>query len=56
MEQMASYLEDAVGTSVTQLAEQLGEELERRGRNAGEEPALPRAQPDGPLAGLSPGS
>jgi uncharacterized protein YndB with AHSA1/START domain len=56
MEQMASYLEDAVGTSVTQLAEQLGEELERRGRNAGEEPALPRAQPDGPLAGLSQGS
>lgn len=56
MEQMASWLEDAMRTSATHLTEQLDEELERRGRDATEEPALPRAQPDGPLAGPSSGS
>ena len=56
MEQMASRLEESLQASATQLTEQLGEELERRGRDATEEPALPQAQPDGPLAGLSPGS
>jgi hypothetical protein len=56
MEQMASWLEDAMRTSATRLIEQLDEELERRGRDATEEPGLPRAQPDGPLAGQSPGS
>jgi uncharacterized protein YndB with AHSA1/START domain len=53
MEQMASWLEGALQTSATHLTEQLAEELERRGRDATEEPAPPRAQKDGPLAGLS---
>jgi hypothetical protein len=56
MEQMASWLEDAMRTSATRLTEQLDEELERRGQDATEEPALPRTQPDGPLAGQSPDS
>jgi Polyketide cyclase / dehydrase and lipid transport len=53
MDQMASWLEEAVRTSTTRLTEQLDEELERRGRDATQEPALPRARPDGPVAGLS---
>jgi hypothetical protein len=56
MEQMASWLEESLQASATRLTEQLGEELGRRGRDTTEEPALPQAQPDGPLAGLSPGS
>lgn len=51
--QMASWLQDVMRTSATRLTEQLDEELERRGRDAAEEPALPPAHPDGPLAGLS---
>jgi hypothetical protein len=52
MEQMASWLEEGLRTSATRLTEQLDSELERRGRDAAEEPALPRARPDGPVAGL----
>jgi Protein of unknown function (DUF2652)/Polyketide cyclase / dehydrase and lipid transport len=55
MEQMASWMEQALRTSATRLTEQLAEELERRRRDATDEPALPRARPDGPLAGLSQG-
>jgi Polyketide cyclase / dehydrase and lipid transport len=53
MDQLASWMEEAVRTSTIRLAEQLDEELERRGPDATEEPALPRARPDGPVAGLS---
>ena len=49
MEQIAS----SMGEALIRLIEQLGEELERRGRDATQEPALPRARPDGPVAGLS---
>jgi hypothetical protein len=49
MEQIASSMEEAL----ILLIEQLDEELERRGRDATQEPALPRARPDGPVAGLS---
>jgi Protein of unknown function (DUF2652)/Polyketide cyclase / dehydrase and lipid transport len=49
MEQIASSMEEAL----ILLIEQLDEELERRGRDATQEPALPRARPDGPAAGLS---
>jgi uncharacterized protein YndB with AHSA1/START domain len=56
MEQMAPWLQGALRASTTQLTEQLGEELERRRRDATQEPALPQAQPDGPLTGLAPGS
>jgi hypothetical protein len=53
MEQMASWLEEGLRTSAIRLTEQLDEELKRGGRDATEEPALPRARPDGPVAGLS---
>jgi hypothetical protein len=53
MEQIASWMEEALRTSTTRLTEQLDEELARRGRDATQEPALPRARPDGPVAGLS---
>ena len=53
MDQIASWMEEALRTSAIHLAEQLDEELERRGRDATQEPALPRARPDGPVAGLS---
>ena len=53
MDQMASWLEEAVRTSTTRLTEQLDQELRSRDRDAIEEPALPRARPDGPVAGLS---
>ena len=53
MEQMASWLEEGLRTSAARLTEQLGDELERRDRDAPEEAALPRARPDGPVAGLS---
>jgi hypothetical protein len=46
MEQMASWMEEALRTSTTHLTEQLDEELERRGRDATDEPTLPRARPD----------
>src|SRR5262249_57109926 len=45
MEQMAPWLEDAMRTSATRLTEQLDEELERRGRDATDQPAPPRTQP-----------
>ena len=45
MDQIASSMEEAL----IRLIEQLDEELERRGRDATEEPALPRARPDGPI-------
>jgi hypothetical protein len=53
MNQIASWLEETLRTSTIGLTEQLDEELERRGGDATEEPALPRARPDGPIAGLS---
>jgi hypothetical protein len=53
MDQIASWVGEALRTSATRLTEQLDEELERSGRQATEEPALPRARPDGPVAGLS---
>lgn len=53
MEELTTWLDNAVRTSTTRLAEQLDEELERRRSQATEEPDLPRARPDGPLAGLS---
>jgi hypothetical protein len=46
-------MEEALLTSTIRLTEQLDEELARRDRDAIEEPALPRARPDGPVAGLS---
>jgi hypothetical protein len=49
MEQMVPWIAEAVRTSTTHLTEQLDEELERRGRDAIEEPPLPRARPDGPV-------
>jgi hypothetical protein len=53
MEELTTWLDNAVRTSTTRLAEQLDEELERRRSQATEEPDLPRARPDGPLAGLT---
>ncbi len=52
MEQIASWMEEALRTSTIRLTEQLDEELARRDRDAIEEPALPRARPDGPVADL----
>ena len=52
MEQIASWMEEVLRTSSTRLIEQLDEELERRDRDATQEPVLPRARPDGPVAGL----
>jgi Protein of unknown function (DUF2652)/Polyketide cyclase / dehydrase and lipid transport len=52
MEQFGPGMAEEVRTSTIHLAEQLDEELERRGRDTIEEPPLPRARPDGPLAGL----
>ena len=48
MEQMLPWIAEAVRTSTTHLTELLDEELERRARDAIEEPPLPRARPDGP--------
>lgn len=53
MEQLASWLLEAVRDSATRLAAQLDEELGRHSNDAAEEPRLPRARPDGPLARLS---
>jgi hypothetical protein len=52
MEQMSAWLDDAMRTSTTRLAEQLDKEVARRGNDT-EEPELPQVRPDGPLAGLS---
>jgi Protein of unknown function (DUF2652)/Polyketide cyclase / dehydrase and lipid transport len=51
MDQFGPGLAEAVRTSTIHLAEQLDEELERRGRDNVKEPPLPRARPDGPVAG-----
>jgi hypothetical protein len=53
MEQLSAWLDDVMRTSTARLAQQLEEELERRRSEATDEPELPRARPDGPLAGLS---
>ncbi|MBC9824072.1 DUF2652 domain-containing protein [Terrabacter sp. MAHUQ-38] len=52
MEQLAAWLDNAVRTSTARLAEQLGDELERRRSETTQEPEVPRVRPDGPLAGL----
>ena len=52
MERMASWMEEALRQR-NGPDQQLDQELERRGRDATEEPALPGARPDGPVAGLS---
>jgi Protein of unknown function (DUF2652)/Polyketide cyclase / dehydrase and lipid transport len=56
MEQLTSWIDEALRTSTTLLTEHLDEELERRRRDATEEPALPRARADGLLTDLSQGS
>lgn len=56
MEQMGSWMEGAMQESTIRLSELLDAELERLGHDAPQEPALPRAQPDGPLAGTPSGS
>ncbi|MGH3338070.1 MAG: DUF2652 domain-containing protein, partial [Propionibacteriaceae bacterium] len=48
MEQMLPWIAEAVRTSTSHLTELLDEELERRGRDATEEPPLPRPRPNGP--------
>jgi hypothetical protein len=53
MDELGSWMGEALRTSTIKLTEQLDDELERPGRDATEEPALPRARPDGPVAGLS---
>ena len=53
MEQMLPWIAEAVRTSTTHLTELLDEELERRGRDAIEEPRLPQPRPDGPAASSS---
>ena len=52
--QMTPWLDDVMRASTARLSEQLEEELERRGRDTTDEPALPQARPGGPLAGMSP--
>jgi hypothetical protein len=52
MEQMVSWMEEALRASAARLTERLEAELECRGRDATEEPALPQVRQDGPLAGL----
>ena len=56
VEQMAPFLDEVMRTSAARLAEQLDEELERRDRDAPEEPDLPRPRPKGVLAALPPGA
>ena len=48
MEQMLPSIAEAVRTSTAHLPERLDQELERRSRDAIEEPPLPRRRPDGP--------
>ena len=52
MELMKPMLEKGMQTSNALLTEQLAAELERRERDAPEEPELPRLRPGGLLAGL----
>jgi len=54
MQQMESFLDQAMTTTAARLTEQLDAELERRRLESGEEPDLPTPRPDGPLAGMSP--
>ncbi len=54
LEQMRSFVEQAVRDSGVLLTEQLAAELERRGTDGADEPHLPHPRPDGPLAGLAP--
>lgn len=51
--QMTPWLDDVMRTSTAHLSEQLDDELERRGRDETDEPELPLARPDGPLAGTT---
>lgn len=53
MDQMTPWVRDVMRKSTALLSDQLDEELERRARDATEEPSLPAPRPDGPLAGLS---
>jgi hypothetical protein len=52
----ARTLESGLRQANARLIEQLNAELERRGRDAAEEPEVPQPRPDGVLAGLIPGS
>ncbi len=54
LEQMGSFFQQAMRSSVALLSEQLDAELARLGTDATAEPGLPRPRPDGPLAGLGP--
>jgi hypothetical protein len=54
MQQMESFLDQAMTASAALLTEQLDAELERRRLEGDEEPDLPTPRPDGPLAGFSP--
>jgi len=54
MQQMESFIDQAMTASAALLTEQLDAELERRRFEGGEEPDLPTPRPDGPLAGISP--
>ena len=51
MEQLTSWIDEALRTSTILLTRHLDEELERRRREAIEEPALPRTRADGPVTG-----
>ncbi len=54
MQQMESFIDQAMATSAALLTEQLDVELERRRLEGGEEPDLPTPRPSGPLAGMPP--
>ena len=53
MQQMESFIDQAMASSAALLTEQLDAELERRRLAGGEEPDLPTPRPDGLLAGAS---
>jgi hypothetical protein len=52
IEQIASWIEEAMWASTAMLTEQMDAELERGRRNETGEADLPRPRPDGVLAGL----
>jgi hypothetical protein len=54
MQQMESFLDQAMTASAALLTEQLDAELERRRLEGNEEPDLPTPRPDGPLARIAP--
>lgn len=56
LEQMRSWMEEAMRESEARLTELLDEDVERRGRDATEELDVPRPRPGGPLAGLPSGA